>query len=90
MMVALAQAGLIGELEGAGLVATQSPPANIVVPRGAVVHVVLERPSAVEPPMAIDPELDLEAAAHASTAVVLAPQTVAIAPSARAGHEVAR
>lgn len=90
MMVALAEAGLIGELEGAGLVATQSPPANIVVPRGAVVHVVLERPSAVEPPMAIDPELDLEAAAHASTATVLAPQTVAVAPSARAGHEVTR
>jgi cell division protein FtsI (penicillin-binding protein 3) len=86
MMVALAQAGLIGELEGAGLVAAQTPLANIVVPRGALVHVVLERPSAVEPAMT-DPDPETETTAHVPSSPAASAATLAVAP-ARIAREV--
>ena len=55
-LVELARAGLVAEIEGAGVVTSQTPAPRVIVPRGAVVHVVLERPAAIE-------ELPIEEAA---------------------------
>jgi cell division protein FtsI (penicillin-binding protein 3) len=63
-LVRLAGVGLVAELEGAGLVSSQTPMAGTIVPRGAVVHVALERPGAIEADVA--PEAD-EATTRAAT-----------------------
>ncbi len=64
-LVALAAAGLVGEIEGAGVVSSQTPAARAIVPRGAVVHAVLERPGAIADDAAPlgDPQTPAESAA---------------------------
>jgi hypothetical protein len=42
--VALANAGFVGDLEGTGLVTTQTPSPGTLAPRGSSVQAVLEAP----------------------------------------------
>lgn len=78
-LVELAEAGLVGEIEGAGLVSSQTPSPRAILPRGAVVHVVLERPSAIAP----DVDEDLaESETAAADAPAAADTRVAVAPHA--------
>jgi cell division protein FtsI (penicillin-binding protein 3) len=79
VLVDLAEVGLVGEIEGAGVVTSQTPPPRAILPRGAVVHVVLERPGAIEESMPVDP-LPVEETAAAE--VGTADDRIAVAPIA--------
>ncbi len=74
VLVDLAHVGLVGEIEGAGVVTSQTPAAHTILPRGAVVHVVLERPGALredseaETPL-IDESASVETQADARVAL---------------------
>lgn len=84
VLVDLAEAGLVGEIEGAGVVTSQTPAPSAIVPRGAVVHVVLERPGAIEEETITDPAESAETASSAEpteTRVAVAPHA---APRERA------
>ncbi|MFO0712326.1 MAG: penicillin-binding transpeptidase domain-containing protein [Sandaracinus sp.] len=54
VMRALSEAGLAAELEGSGVVSSQEPSDGAIMPRGAVVHVVLARPAIPEPEPVVD------------------------------------
>jgi len=75
-LVALAEAGLVADLEGSGIVASQAPAAGEIVARGERVRVVLA-PRAVagdEPPPPAPPNADDRTIASASDVMPRAPQ----------------
>jgi cell division protein FtsI (penicillin-binding protein 3) len=72
VMRSLSEAGLSAELEGAGVAMAQVPPEGSIAPRGAVVRVVLGRPSALvldaaDAPVAAEPEEDAAGSAAEAT-----------------------
>lgn len=79
VLVGLDEVGLVGEIEGAGVVTSQTPAPRAIVPRGAVVHVVLERPGAIEEATTVDPTATETASQQAE---VTSEMRLAIAASA--------
>jgi cell division protein FtsI (penicillin-binding protein 3) len=75
VMRSLTQAGLVAELEGAGVVVSQTPTDGSIAPRGAIVRVVLGRPSSLA--------LDADAAAAAAAESESRAQAASAPPAAR-------
>lgn len=78
-LVDLAEAGLVAEIEGAGVVTSQTPAARAIVPRGAVVHAVLERPGAITEDAAAE-SLSEQTTTAALVGAADEPTRVAVAP----------